>query len=124
METDPRIAEGMQRGLDLARNGRLQARARELAGEHSSRAARAGELKVHGRQLGPDRAARYRADGRPAAELGFDSLDAYLQQRYVKDGARLEDLQRELAASYSAVRQDLVRAGIKVRRGRIRTVAA
>ncbi len=30
----------------------------------------------------------------------------------------------ELAASYSAVRQDLVRAGIEVRRGRIRTVAA
>jgi hypothetical protein len=80
---------------------------------------------MHGRQLGTDRAARYRADrAARAAELGFDSLDAHLQQRYVKDGARLEDLQRELAASYSAVRQDLVRAGIKVRRGRIRTVAA
>jgi hypothetical protein len=61
----PADAEGMQRGLDLARNGALQARARELAGEHSSRAARAGELKVHGRQLGTDRAERYRADGRP-----------------------------------------------------------
>jgi hypothetical protein len=80
---------------------------------------------MHGRQLGTDRAARYRADrAARAAEIGFDSLDAHLQQRYVKDGARLEDLQRELAASYSAVRQDLVRAGIKVRRGRIRTVAA
>jgi predicted transcriptional regulator len=97
MATDPRIAVGMQRGVDRARNGTLQARARELAGEHSSRAARAGELKVHGHQLGTDRAERYRAErAARATELGFDSLDAYLQQRYVVQQARLEDLQREV----------------------------
>jgi hypothetical protein len=80
---------------------------------------------MHGRHLGIDRAARYRAERvARAAELAFDSLGASLQQRYVQDGARLEDLQRELAASYSAVRQDLVRAGIECAGGRMRTVSA
>jgi hypothetical protein len=37
----------------MARSGALQARARELAGEHRSRAARSERLKVSGRQLGP-----------------------------------------------------------------------
>jgi hypothetical protein len=49
--------------------------------------------------------------------MGFEDLADYLHRRYVLDGARLEDLQREFGASYSAVRSDVRRAGINVRRG-------
>jgi hypothetical protein len=53
-----------------------------------------------------------------AKALGFEGFGDYLRGRYVEDGARLEDLQRELGASYEAVRAELRRAGIAVRRGR------
>lgn len=52
-----------------------------------------------------------------ARALGYESLRDYLSVRYVRGGARIEDLQRELGVSYSAVRGDLRRAGIRVHHG-------
>jgi len=46
-----------------------------------------------------------------AAELGFGSLEDCYMTRYVTDGARLEDLQRELWASYSATPTSMRRGG-------------
>ena len=82
----------MQLGVALARTGELQARSRQLAAEHAARVARAGQLKDSGRQLGTRRAERYRAmREKRAAALGFTTLKAYYQRRYVDQAARLED---------------------------------
>ena len=52
-----------------------------------------------------------------ARALGYENLRDYLSVRYVRGGARIEDLQGELGVSYSAVRGDLRRAGIRVHHG-------
>jgi len=44
--------------------------------------------------------------------MGFCLPAAYLQRRYVADGARIEDLQRELDVGYAAVPQELRRVGL------------
>ena len=115
--TDERVQKGMRTGLGLARSGQLQRRAQELARERGVRQARSEQLRQSGRAVGQGRAAAFRAQrDRRARQLGFDSLRDYLWQRYEQDGARIEDLQRELNASYSAVRSDLSEAGVEVRR--------
>jgi hypothetical protein len=119
IKSDPTIQEGMQHGIALAKSGVPQAKAREAAPEHTSRQARAAQLVASGRQLGAARAEAHRdARNARAKALGFVDLADYLHRRYVEDGARLEDLQRELGASYEAVRAELRRAGINVRRGK------
>jgi ROS/MUCR transcriptional regulator protein len=116
--TDPRIQGGMATGRGLARSGALQTRAQEVARQRGPRAARETTLREHGSALGRRRADAFRREREARARaLGHASLDAYLRRRYVRDGAGLEDLQRELGAGYSAVRGDLRRAGIEPRRG-------
>lgn len=116
--TDPRIREGMSRGAELARTGALQARARDVAETRGPRLARAEQLRSGGRALGRSRARAFR-DKREAraTELGYATLAAYLQTRYVVAGATIDELCDELGASYSAVRAELRRAGVNVRRG-------
>jgi hypothetical protein len=71
--------------------------------------------------LGKRRAGTFRARREAkAGEFGYPDLDAYLRARYGEQGALLKELSRELGAAYTAVRADLVRAGIPVRRGRPR----
>jgi hypothetical protein len=53
-----------------------------------------------------------------ARELGYRDLAMYLHERYVVNGARVEDLTRELAAALSAVVADMDRAGIPRRAAR------
>jgi hypothetical protein len=116
---DERLRAGMARGRELARSGQLQARARQVAHERGTRQARAEQLRRSGVALGSRRAAAHRAQREARARaLGFDDLEGYLRAAYVEGGARIEDLQRQLRAGYSAVRGDLRRAGISVRRGR------
>ena len=116
--SDPRIQAGMRRGIDLARSGDLQARARELAQQRGIRVQREQTLTVSGRQLGTTRAAEFRRRRELHAQsLGFTSLEHYLRERYAREHIRIEDLARELQASVSAVRAELDRHGIEVRHG-------
>jgi hypothetical protein len=117
--TDERIQRGMSRGVALARSGRLQARARQAAATRDRSIERDEDLRHSGRQLGAARAAAYRTTrDATARSLGFPDLDSYLRRRYVTDGARIADLQEELGASYTAIRAELRRLEIPVRRGR------
>jgi hypothetical protein len=122
IDRDERIRAGMAVARELARSGRLQARARQVATERGERQARVEQLRRSGQALGTRRAAAFRVRREQRAmALGYGDLEAYLRAVYVDGGARIEDMQRQLGVSYAAVRGDLRQAGIPVRRGRPRT---
>jgi hypothetical protein len=78
-----------------------------------------------GRAIGLRRAEAFRAQRElRARELGYPDLATYLRQRYVIDGARVEDLARELAAAVSAVVAEMDGAGIPRRPRGERTARA
>ncbi len=115
---DRRVQEGMRVGVALARSGRLQAEARAVAAQRGSCLERQQELVASGRRVGAGRAVAFRERReRRARELGFEDLEDYLRQRYVAQRIRIEDLAAELGVAVSAVRGDLGRFGIDVRRG-------
>jgi hypothetical protein len=63
--------------------------------------------------MGQRRAEAFRARRETRArELGYPDLATYLRQRYAVDGARLEDLARELGAGLATVVAEMDRAGI------------
>jgi len=118
IDSDERIQAGMKRGRHLARSGELQELAREVAQQRGLRAQGEHTLAESGRQLGHRRAAEFRRRRELRAQsLGFAGLGDYLTERYVRQRIRIEDLARELGASVSAVRADLDRCKIEVRRG-------
>lgn len=65
-------------------------------------------------RIGPELSSYRERREECARALGYEDLGDYVFVRYVRGGARIEDLQRELGVSYSAVRGDLRRAGIRV----------
>ena len=111
MATDQRVQAGMQAGLRLARFGELPTQGSQAATRPNlQRSARRAE---QGRALGTARADRHRAAREQRArELGFASLEAYLQTRYAVDGGRVVDLAAELEAHAGAVVADMDRFGI------------
>lgn len=116
--SDARIQEGMRIGIALARSGRLQSRARSVAKARLPRIERERDLVASGRRIGSGRAAAFaQRRERRARDLGFETLEDYLRERYLGRRIRIVDLARELDASVSAVRGDLDRFGIDVRRG-------
>jgi hypothetical protein len=118
MKMDQRIAEGMAKGIQLARAGVLVERRLEVQRREGVPLARRRQLGDQAREKGDARRARFRQQREARArDLGYPSLGEYLRRRQA-DGALLEDLQRELGASYAVVRSDLARAGLPVRHGR------
>jgi hypothetical protein len=66
----------------------------------------------------PPESAPTASSGRPT--LGYTSLEAYYRATYVREGARLADLERALDASRTAIYGDLKRAGIQIQHQRDR----
>ena len=120
-KTDARVIEGIARGEALARSGQLQARAQEVHRERGHSLARVEQMRRRGQALGNGTAARKRADReRRARELGFTTLEAYYRATYVRQGARLADLEQALGVSRTAIYADLKRAGIAIQHHRDR----
>jgi hypothetical protein len=122
IKTDKRIRRGMAKGRALARAGVLQEAAADAHDSMEPRLARRHERERTGSALGTRRAQHSRAVRETRAQaLGFDSLEAYLWQRYYHEDGRIEDLMADLGATWSSVRGDLDRLGIPIRpRGRRR----
>jgi hypothetical protein len=109
LDRDPRVRAGLAAGVERARSG-------ELPAVMSRALARTQLLELRrrqGRELGRRRAEAFRARRElRATELGYRDLATYLRQRYTADGARVEDLARELDVALSAVVAEMDRAGI------------
>lgn len=117
VERDERLQAGMRAGLALARSGVLQTRAREAARERGPRVQRSHALIDGGRELGLRRAAAFRQQRELRSQhLGFDTLESYLRQRYLRERRPIDDLAHELGVSTSALRGDFDRFAIGVRR--------
>jgi hypothetical protein len=86
--------------IERARSGELPAAGTAVMSRELWRTELAELRSRQGRAMGERRAEAFRARReRRARELGYADLAAYLHQRYVVDGARVEDLARELAAA-------------------------
>jgi hypothetical protein len=110
---DDRVKEGMKVGLELARSGELS----RLGTRHASDGHRTLDDQRRrsegGRQGGKSRAAGFRARREQRArELGFRDLQEYLAQRYQHERVALDNIVRELNASYGAVVADMDGYGI------------
>jgi len=124
-ERDPRVRAGLAAGVALARSGELPAAGTAVMSRELRRLQLLELRRRQGRAIGLRRAEVFRAQREARArERGYRDLATYLHERYVVDGARVEDLARELAASLSAVVADMDRAGIPRRPRGERTARA
>ena len=77
IRTDPRVREGMQIGLEIARAGALNELGRRADAERGRALERRRRTQEQGRRIGTARAARYRERReRQARALGFASVQA------------------------------------------------
>jgi hypothetical protein len=104
---------GPAAGVERARSGELPAAGTAVMSRALARAQLLELRRRQGRELGRRRAEAFRARRElRATELGYRDLATYLRQRYTADGARVEDLARELDVALSAVVAEMDRAGI------------
>jgi hypothetical protein len=102
-------------GVERARSGELPAAGTAVMSRELARPQLMELRRRQGRELGRRRAESFRAERELRARtLGYQDL-ANLRQRYTADGARVEDLARELDVALSAVVSEMDRAGIQRR---------
>jgi len=112
IRTDESLRRGMAQAHEMARRGELVEYSRARAGQPMRLQRRELALES-GAEGGRRRAASFRrAREERARALGFRSLQAYLEQRYLRDGALVDDLAAEIGAAPEAVIGDMERFGI------------
>src|SRR5918994_3956810 len=109
----PRVRAAFSASIERARSGELPAVGTAVMSRELGRAELADLRSRQGRAMGQRRAEAFqtRREAR-ARELGYRDLATYLHERYAVDGARVEDLARELGAALSAVVAAMDQAGI------------
>jgi hypothetical protein len=113
LDRDPRVRAALAIGVERARSGELPAAGTAVMSRELARPQLMELRRRQGRELGRRRAESFRAERELRARaLGYPDLATYLHQRYTADGARVEDLARELNVALSAVVAEMERAGI------------
>ena len=109
----PGVRAAFAASVERARSGELPATGTAVMSRELGRAELANLRSRQGRAMGKRRAEAFRARReRRARELGYADVAAYLEQRYVVDGAHVETLAGELGAALSAVVAEMDLAGI------------